>query len=60
MNYEEKSQVVAKLMKSNPDETAKLEKHYEELTAANARREKADQERIEHLMDEVARLKGRT
>jgi hypothetical protein len=45
-------------MQSNPEETTRLERHYEEMVAAYARREKTAQEQMEHLIAEIAKLKG--
>ena len=58
MDYEEKTRVITKLMQSNPEETTRLERHYEEMVAAYARREKTAQEQMEHLIAEIAKLKG--
>jgi hypothetical protein len=58
MDYEEKTRVITKLMQSNPEETTRLERHYEEIVATYARREKTAQGQMEHLIAEIAKLKG--
>ena len=58
MDYEEKTRVITKLMQSNPEETTRLERHYEEIVATYAHREKTAQGQMEHLIAEIAKLKG--
>ncbi|MGD0259943.1 MAG: hypothetical protein ABSD29_08960 [Verrucomicrobiota bacterium] len=50
MDDEEKANTIAKLKKSNPEETARLCKHYEDIIEKNAQRQKLDADRIAGLL----------
>jgi hypothetical protein len=58
MDDKEKANTIAKLKESNPEETTKLCKHYEDIIEKNAQRQKRDADRIAGLLKAKMKAMG--